>query len=294
MKVLVTGADGQVGRALIAARPPGLQLCAVGREALDLTDADRIRRCLDAERPGVVVNCAAYTAVDKAESEISVAMAVNRGGVAKLAAAMAERGMALIHLSTDYVFDGRKADAYVESDATAPINVYGQSKLAGEAAIRKALAEHVILRTSWVYGSDGQNFMRTMLRLAQDREEIRVVDDQLGCPTAASHIAEVIGVIAGEIEHGMENRWGTYHYRDDLAVTWHDFARRIFKLAGPRMDHVPKLIPVSTTDYPTAAARPANSVLDCRRIKEAFGIAPMSMQAGLARHIDDNLEARAA
>lgn len=294
MKVLVTGADGQVGRALMAARPPGLQLCPAGREVLDLTNSDQIRRCLDAERPRVVVNCAAYTAVDKAESEIAVAMAVNRGGVAKLAAAMAERGIALIHLSTDYVFDGRKPDPYVESDATAPINVYGQSKLAGEAAIQKTLPEHVILRTSWVYGSHGQNFMRTMLRLAQDRDEIRVVDDQLGCPTAASHIAEVIGAIAGEIEHGMDNRWGIYHYRDDSAVTWHDFARRIFKLAGARIDRVPKLVPVSTAEYPTAAARPANSVLDCRRLKKAFGLTPRSMDEGLALHIGDSLEARAA
>ena len=294
MKVLVTGADGQVGRALMATRLPGLQLRPAGREVLDLTNSDQIRRCLDAERPGIVVNCAAYTAVDKAESEIAVAMAVNRGGAAKLAAALAERGMALIHLSTDYVFDGGKPDPYFESDATAPINVYGQSKLAGEAAVQKALAEHVILRTSWVYGSHGQNFMRTMLRLAQDHDEIRVVDDQLGCPTAASHIAEVIGAIAGEIEHGMENRWGVYHYRDDCTVTWHDFARRIFKVAGPRIDRIPMLVPVSTAEYPTAAARPANSVMDCRHIKNAFGITPMSMQAGLVRHIGDCLEARAA
>lgn len=294
MKVLVTGADGQVGRALIASRPPGLQLCPAGRDRLDLTDTDQIRRCLDSERPGIVVNCAAYTAVDKAESELSAAMAVNRGGVAKLAAAMAERGMALIHLSTDYVFDGGKPDAYVESDAPAPINVYGQSKLAGEEAIRKTLADHVILRTSWVYSSDGQNFMRTMLRLARDRDEIRVVDDQLGCPTAACHIAEAIAIVAHEIEHGMEGRWGLYHYRDDAAVTWHEFARRIFKTAGPRIDRVPKLVPVSTAEFPTAAARPANSVLDCRHIKDAFGIVPMSMQAGLARHVGDSLEARAA
>ena len=291
MKVLVTGADGQVGRALMAARPPGLQLRPAGREDLDLTRPDQIRRCLDAERPGVVVNCAAYTAVDKAESEISAAMAVNRGGVAKLAAALAERSVALIHLSTDYVFDGSKADSYVEDDATGPINVYGQSKLAGEEAIQKALAEHVILRTSWVYGTDGHNFLRTMLRLARDRDEIRVVDDQRGCPTAASHIAEVIAIVAGEIEHGMDGRWGIYHYRDDHAVTWHGFAQRIFALAGRDLDRVPELVPVSTADYPTAAARPANSVLDCSRIKDAFGINPRSMDAGLTRHIGEILEA---
>ena len=291
MKVLVTGADGQVGRALMAARPPGLQLCPVGRGALDLTRPDQIRRCLDLERPGLVVNCAAYTAVDKAESEVSAAMAVNRGGVAKLAAAMAERRIALIHLSTDYVFEGSKAGAYKEADATAPTSVYGQSKLAGEAAIRKTLAEHVILRTSWVYGTDGQNFVRTMLRLAGDRDEIRVVDDQTGCPTAASHIAEAIGIIAGEIEQGMDGRWGVYHYRDDSAVTWHRFAQRIFAVAGPHLDRIPKLVPISTGEYPAAATRPANSVLDCSRIKKAFGLMPRSMDAGLARHIGDILEA---
>jgi len=294
MKVLVTGAEGQVGRALMATRPPGLQLCAMGRNALDLTRPDQIRRCLDSERPGIVVNCAAYTAVDQAESDVSTAMAVNRGGVAKLAAALAERGTALIHLSTDYVFDGRKSGAYRESDDTAPTSVYGQSKLAGEEMIRKTLAKHVILRTSWVYGSDGQNFVRTMLRLAQERDEIRVVDDQRGCPTAASHIAEIIGAIAGEIEHGMEDRWGVYHYRDDSVVTWHEFAQRIFAVAGPEFNRVATLVPISTEEYPTAAARPANSVLDCSRIKKAFGLTPRSMDEGLARHIGDILRAVAA
>ncbi len=290
MKVLVTGAEGQVGRALMAARQPGLQLCGMGRDTLDLLRPDQIRRCLDSERPGVVVNCAAYTAVDQAESDVSTAMAVNRGGVAKLAAALAERGTALIHLSTDYVFDGRKTDAYAESDATAPISVYGQSKLAGEEIIRKTLPQHIILRSSWVYGSDGQNFVRTMLRLAAERDEIRVVDDQMGCPTAASHIAEIICAIAIEIEHGIEGRWGLYHYRDDGAVTWYGFAQRIFAAAGSHLDRIPELVPIATEDYPTAATRPANSVLDCRRIKKAFGLTPRSMDEGLARHIGDILE----
>lgn len=290
MKVLVTGADGQVGRALISARPPGLQLCGLGRDTLDLTRPDQIRRCLDSERPGVVVNCAAYTAVDKAESDVATAMAVNRGGVAKLAAALAERGTALIHLSTDYVFDGRKTGAYGEAAATAPAGVYGQSKLAGEEIIQKTLAQHVILRTSWVYGSDGQNFVRTMLHLARDRDEIRVVDDQRGCPTAASHIADIICAIADEIEHGIDGRWGVYHYCDDSAITWYGFAQRIFAAAGSHLDRIPTLVPISTEDYPTAAIRPANSVLDCGRLKKAFGLTPRSMEEGLARHIGDILE----
>lgn len=294
MKVLVTGAEGQVGRALMAARPPGLQLCGVGRGALDLTRPDQIRRCLDSERPGIVVNCAAYTAVDRAESDVATAMAVNRGGVAKLAAALAERGTALIHLSTDYVFDGRKTGGYCETDAAAPTSVYGQSKLAGEDVIRKTLAKHVILRTSWVYGSDGENFVRTMLRLASDRDEIRVVNDQTGCPTAASHIAEIIGAIAGEIEHGMADRWGVYHYRDDSVVSWHGFAQRIFAVAGPILGRIPALVPISTEEYPTAAIRPANSVLDCSRLKKAFGLIPRSMDEGLGRHIGNILGAVAA
>ena len=294
MKVLVTGADGQVGRALMSARPPGLQLCGMGRDHLDLTRPDQIRRCLDSERPGIVVNCAAYTAVDQAESDVPGAMSINRGGVAKLAAALAERGTALIHLSTDYVFDGRKSGAYRETDATAPTGVYGLSKLAGEEVIRKTLAQHVILRTSWVYGSDGGNFVRTMLRLARERDEIRVVDDQRGCPTAASHIADIVCAIAGEVEHGMADRWGTYHYCDDSAVTWYGFAERIFAVAGPNLDRVPALVPIATEDYPTAATRPANSVLDCGRLKKAFGLTPRSMNEGLARHIGQILEAAPA
>lgn len=290
MKVLVTGAEGQVGRALINARPHGLQLCGVGRDVFDLTRPDQIKRCLDSEKPGLVVNCAAYTSVDLAESDVATAMAVNRGGVAKLAAALAERGTALIHLSTDYVFDGAKAGAYTETDPTVPTGVYGHSKLAGEEIIRKTLARHVILRTSWVYGSDGRNFVRTMLRLARERDEIRVVDDQRGCPTAASHIADIICAIAGEIEHGMEDRWGVYHYRDDSTVTWHGFAERIFAQAGPHLRTVPTLVPISSADYPTAATRPANSVLDCGRLKKAFGLTPASMEEGLARHIGDILE----
>lgn len=291
MKILVTGAEGQVGRALMAVRTPGLQLCGMGRDSLDLMRPDQIRRCLDSERPGVVVNCAAYTAVDQAEGDVATAMAVNRGGVAKLAAALAERGTALIHLSTDYVFDGTKAGAYREDDPTAPTGVYGQSKLAGEEVIRKTLAEHVILRTSWVYGSDGHNFVRTMLRLAAERDEIRIVDDQKGCPTAASHIAEIVCAIALEIEHGMDGRWGLYHYRDDSVVTWFGFAERIFAVAGPHLGRVPTLVPIATEDYPTAALRPANSVLDCSRLKKAFGLTPRSMDEGLARHIGDILEA---
>lgn len=294
MKVLVTGADGQVGRAVMASAPAGLQLHGVGRNAFDLTRPEQIRSGLDAYRPDLVVNCAAYTAVDRAEDEADLAMAVNRDGAADLAGALAERGIPLIHLSTDYVFDGGKAGAYTEDDATGPINVYGASKLAGEVAIAEALDTHVIVRTSWVYGTDGANFVRTMLRLARERDELSIVDDQRGCPTAASHIAEIIAVIAGEIASGMGGRWGLYHYRDDAVLTWHGFAERIFALAAPMIGRVPTLVPIASHAYPTAARRPTNSVLDCRRIECAFAVTPKSTSEGLARHIGQILEAAPA
>lgn len=290
MKVLVTGAEGQVGRALMATAPKGLQLLGVGRNAFDLTRPDRIRAGLDAQRPDMVVNCAAYTAVDRAEDEAGMAMAVNRDGAADLALALAERGTPLIHLSTDYVFDGNKAGAYSEDDATGPINVYGASKLAGELAIAGVLDSHVIVRTSWVYGTDGVNFVRTLLRLARERDELRVVDDQRGCPTAASHIAEVIAVIAESIAAGRDDRWGLYHYCDDTVLTWHGFAARVFARAAPLIGPVPKLVPIASEAYPTAARRPSNSVLDCRRIADAFGIAPKPLSDGLARHVGEILE----
>ena len=294
MRVLVAGAEGQVGRALMAAAPRGLRLRATGRETFDLTRPARMRALLDAERPDLVVNCAAYTAVDLAESETELALAVNRDGPAELAAALAERGIPLIHLSTDYVFAGDRSGAYREDDATGPINAYGAGKLAGEAAVAERLDRHVILRTSWVYGSGGGNFVRTMLRLARERDEVRVVDDQRGCPTAASHIAEVVIEVAGAIASGMGDRWGLYHYRDDEILTWYGFAERIFATAAPMLGHIPRLVAIASEDFPAAARRPANSVLDCDRIGAAFGIAPKSLATGLARHVEDILEATAA
>lgn len=287
MKVLVFGADGQVGRALMTSAPVGLRLSGAGRRDCDLTDPEQVRQRLDTDRPDLVVNCAAYTAVDRAESEPDLAVAVNGTAVADLATALAERDIPLIHLSTDYVFDGDRAGPYEEDDTTGPINAYGASKLAGEVAIAERMDRYVILRTSWVYGSDGANFVRTMLRLASQRDEIAIVDDQCGCPTAASHIAAVIATIAGAVAAGMDDRWGLYHYRDDGVMTWYGFAERIFASAGLS----PRLVPIRTKDFSAAARRPTNSVLDCTRIGRAFGIAPKSFTAGLSRHVGEILEA---
>lgn len=294
MRVLVAGAQGQVGRALVAAAPAVLRTIPAGHRDFDISRPDLLRARLDADRPDLVVNCAAYTAVDRAESDIDQAMAVNRDAAGDLAAALAERDIPLIHLSTDYVFEGSKSGAYREDDATGPINAYGASKLAGEAAVARALDRHVILRTSWVYGTDGANFVRTMLRLGRDRDELSIVDDQRGCPTAASHIADAIVTIAQAIASGMGNRWGIYHYRDDGVVTWYGFAERIFAQAEPILGRIPRLVPIASGNYPTAARRPANSVLDCGLIGNAFAIAPKSLTDGLARHVGEILEATSA
>jgi dTDP-4-dehydrorhamnose reductase len=192
----------------------------------------------------------------------------------------------LIHLSTDYVFDGRKVGPYREEDAVNPLGVYGRSKEAGERAVRAALGQHVILRTAWVYGAFGANFVKTMLRLAVERPALRVVADQRGCPTAAADIAAALIVIAGHIERG-EVKWGTYHFAGDEAVSWHGFAEAIVDLAAPRLATPPQIEPITTAQYPTPARRPMNSVLDCSKISETFGISSSPWRRSLATVIQE-------
>jgi dTDP-4-dehydrorhamnose reductase len=298
MRVLVLGSAGQVGRELArAAWPAGFRVTGAARAEIDIRDAATVDAAIAGLGADLVVNAAAYTAVDRAETEREAAFAVNHAAAGALAMACAPRGAVLIHLSTDYVFDGAGAPRpYREDDPVGPVNVYGASKEAGETAIRAALPErHLILRTSWVFGAHGQNFVKTMLRLAGEREELAVVDDQTGCPTPAADIAGVIVRLAAAVADGVRY-WGTYHFAGAGAVTWHGFADAIFDEAAavrPEMRR-PRIRRICAADLPLPARRPAWSVLDCGRIGRDFGIVPPSWRPGLAAMLREHLGADAA
>ena len=272
---LVTGAAGQVGRELVRAAGPGLDLLPLARADLDITDAAAVVETIAAHQTEVVINAAAYTAVDRAEEEPMRAFAVNRDGAANLAAACAEAGIPLVHLSTDYVFNGRKGQPYTEADAPDPLGVYGRSKWEGEEAVRERLDRHLIVRTSWVFSAHPPNFVTTMLRLAQEREVLRVVADQRGCPTAARDVAACALALARRAVTDPETPWGTVHFAGTPAATWHELAEAVVAEAAPLVPViVERVAPITTTEYPTPAARPPDSRLDGSRLEAAFGIAP--------------------
>jgi dTDP-4-dehydrorhamnose reductase len=294
MKLLLLGAAGQVGRELCRISwPAGTALLALDRPDIDIADRDAVFAAVARERPDIIVNTAAYTAVDRAESEPDAAWAANCAGPGNLAAACRERAVPLIHMSTDYVYDGTKTGPYREDDPVNPLGVYGKSKEAGDRAAREALPEHVILRTAWVYSPHGHNFVKTMLRLAAERPVLRVVADQTGLPTSAADIAAAIREIIRQVDAG-NTKWGTYHFAGGGAVTWHGFAEAIFELAAPWRGPPPRVEAIATAEYPTPARRPANSVLDCTRIGEAFGIAPRPWREALADVIRELHESEAA
>lgn len=269
MKVLVVGADGQVGRALCESDE---SLIGVGRRDLDIVDLEATAEVLSSVAPTIVVNAAAYTSVDLAEDEPQQAFSVNQTGPENLAKVCADRGIPLVHLSTDYVFDGTADAPYVETDTVNPQGVYGESKLAGEVAIQSVLAEYVILRTSWVFSAYRGNFVRTMLQLFAERDQVSVVADQVGCPTSARQIAGAVLTIVNHLQAGSE-QFGTFHFSGAPAVSWFEFAEAILLSAhNAGADFNPKLIPISTAEYPTKAKRPAYSVLDNRKLQEKFGI----------------------
>lgn len=289
MKLLVTGGGGQLATELV--RQAGIhQVIALARTELDITDAAAVFKAVGKVAPDAVVNAAAYTAVDRAESEAEIAFATNRDGPAHLATACAAHGIPLLHVSTDYVFDGAKAGAYTEQDppGPAPLGVYGQSKAEGEAAVRAALPEHIILRSSWVFSAHGNNFVKTMLRLADERDELKVVADQHGCPTAADDLAAaILAMLPLAVEH--EGRWGTYHFCQPEATTWHGFAEAIIdqaRAAGAQLC-VQRIVPITTAEYPTPARRPANSVLDCAKLTSVFGIQPRPWRVSLQEVIQE-------
>ncbi len=281
-RLLVVGHSGQLATALAAARlPAGFRLACCGRDQIDLARTAELRAALTRQKPDLVINAAAYTAVDKAESERDLAFAINRDGPAALAEACASMAIPLIHVSTDYVFDGRKPGAYLEYDPVNPISTYGASKAEGESAIRARLQSHLILRSSWVYSPTGHNFVRTMLRLEQERPEIRVVADQVGSPTAAEELARAVVVAATRILEGRPD-FGTFHFCGAGATSWFGFAEAIFALA-PRPDPPPRLVAIPTAEYPTPARRPLNSVLDCQKFARAYGLKAPPWPESLAR-----------
>ncbi|MCP4981599.1 MAG: dTDP-4-dehydrorhamnose reductase [Gammaproteobacteria bacterium] len=267
--ILICGAGGQVGHELSIADSQH-NLVPLSREQLDMTEPMQIEAAFAAHQPDIVINAAAYTQVDRAEHEHELAFAINRDGVANLAHACKEVEIPLLHLSTDYVFDGSKPSAYVETDATAPLGIYGESKMTGEALLRASLRQHVILRTSWVFSSTGHNFVKTMLGLGNQHDELSIVDDQQGCPTSARSIANVLLLIADRYLSGKNIEWGTYHYCNQPATTWFGFAQEIFAQASGYQDML--IRPITTSEYPTPAARPANSILDCEKIATVFAI----------------------
>jgi dTDP-4-dehydrorhamnose reductase len=291
MRIIVIGAQGQVGWELTRRAPEfGHAVLAWDQAELDITDAVAVDQALNASGANAVINAAAYTVVDKAEQEPERAFAVNRDGPAHLAAACARLNIPLLHISTDYVYDGAKASPYFEDDPTAPMGVYGASKLAGDDAVRWLLPRHLILRVSWVFGIHGHNFVKTILRLAREREELRVVADQHGCPTFAGDIADALLKLVGRIaEIDASDAWGTYHYCGQPATTWHGFASAIVDMAREQEPLPVKTVTaITTADYPTPAARPANSVLDCSRLARNFGIQPRSWQEGLKQILSSN------
>lgn len=283
MNILITGANGQVGRELVARLQDRATILAAGRDTLDITDPAAVERTAAAFRPHVIINAAAYTAVDKAESDPAAAYAVNRDAVRHLAQAAAAHNAALLHLSTDYVFDGTLNRPYRETDPANPQSIYGQSKLAGEQAAA-ACPRHIILRTAWVFGAHGRNFVKTMLRLGRERDSLGIVADQYGAPTAAADIAAALITIAERTQFHRFADWGIYHFSGSPHLSWYEFAKTIFQAAAAQnlLPAVPQLKALATEDYPTPARRPANSRLDCTKIRETFGIAPSDWRAALA------------
>ena len=289
MRILVCGASGQVGHELVdRAAGYGLDVLGMTREQLDITDSRRVAELVARYTPGLIINAAAYTHVDNAETQAEQAYAVNRDGVATLAEAARQAEIPLLHISTDYVFSGEAREAYRETDPVAPTGVYGASKRAGEEAIEAILDRHLIVRTSWVYGVHGHNFVKTMLRLGQQRDALSVVADQFGCPTQAGSLADALLQLARRYAREGTLAWGLYHYSGQPSCSWFDFAEEIFRQAAARglLAKTPQVSAITTAQYPTRARRRAWSVLDCTKFEQAFAIAPRDWREDLARMLD--------
>lgn len=276
MKILVTGKSGQVGYELMRSLQPLGEIIGIDQDQMDLADLDQVRDVIRRVQPGLIVNPAAYTAVDKAETEPELAMRINGLAPGVMAEEAAKLGAAIVHYSTDYVFDGTKQEPYIEADQPCPLNVYGRTKLAGEQAIAAAGVPYLIFRTSWVYGMRGKNFLLTMMKLAAERDELRIVADQHGAPTWCRTLADTTASIlsqargAGDRAAWWRENSGLYHLTSQGATTWHGFADALLDQAPKK----PVLVPIGTSEYPVPAARPANSRLSCVALMERFGHLP--------------------
>lgn len=274
MRVFVIGAQGQLARALSSQPTSAAEVIAIGRPDVDIRDPDTIATAIARLEPSIVINVAAFTAVDQAETNPDEAFAINAEGAGTVAKCCHIAGVPLIHISTDYVFDRANERAYVEEDPVAPINTYGRSKLEGERLVSQHCARHLIIRTSWVFSPFGHNFFTTMLRLADTRKQLRVVDDQVGCPTYAPHLAEGLLKLASHIcDQPIEAPfWGLYHLAASGSTSWYGLARAIFASVEKRGGMHPVVEAICTAEYPTPARRPMNSQLDCSKIQAQFGI----------------------
>ena len=275
MRVLVTGADGQVGTELRLNAPEWVELIALNSRQLDITDRQAVEACMAQYRPQLIINAAAYTAVDLAETEQPQAHAVNASGPANLARSAESAGAALFHISTDYVFDGVSEVPYDESAFTRPQTAYGRTKLAGEEAVANLCSRHLILRTSWVFSAYGGNFVKTMLRLASERDVLRVVADQYGGPTSDKSIAVCLWTLTSEYRAKQDSfRWGLFHFSGAPVSSWYDFAEHIITAAAQHnlIPWRPLMHPILSTDYPTPAPRPAFSALDCDKITQLHAV----------------------
>ncbi|WP_345841720.1 dTDP-4-dehydrorhamnose reductase [Shewanella algae] len=283
MKVLITGCNGQVGYCLTERLTKQAEVLALDYEGLDITDRDAVLNKVAVFQPNYIINAAAHTAVDRAEQEVELSYAINRNGPRYLAQAAKECGAVMLHISTDYVFDGVGDKPYQENDTTGPQCVYGKSKLAGEQAVAESCPEHLILRTAWVFGEHGNNFVKTMLRLAESRDELSIVGDQFGGPTYAGDIADALISMVQYLEQGKQAKWGVYHFSGMPYASWFDFANAIFQETEQQnvLTKQPKLSAIPSSAYPTPAKRPANSRLDCSKIENQFGIKPSDWNAAL-------------
>lgn len=296
LRFLVTGANGQLGFELQRALAPLGEVVACGRDACDLSNPDSIRAAIRAAKPDMIFSAGAYTAVDKAESEPDLARAVNATAPGILGEEAAKLGALVFHYSTDYVFDGTKPSAYREEDATNPLGVYGKTKLVGEKALAASGAAHLIFRTSWVFGAHGKNFIKTILRLASSRDELRIVADQFGAPTGAALLADASAHIAARYRRdGRENfPFGLYHLAASGETSWHGFAQHIVAKAAaansPLQATIDRILPIPAAEYPTPAARPANSRLDTSKFRTVFGLHLPDWKHGVDQVLDVLLE----
>lgn len=287
MRVLITGSNGQVGHCLTEQLniKENIVVLALTREDLDITDLVAVNKIVLKFNPSVIINAAAHTAVDNAEKEVELSYKINRDGPKYLAESAQKINAAMLHISTDYVFAGDKDGEYHPEDLTEPQGIYGHSKLAGELAVAAACDKHIILRTAWVFGEHGNNFVKTMLRLGKDRDALSIVGDQFGGPTYAGDIAGALIEIATQIEQQKPVAYGIYHFSGFPHVSWFEFAQTIFNTAKEQdvFDRIPALSSISTADYPTPAKRPANSKLATNKMVESFGIEASDWQAALRR-----------